>query len=50
MLMILITIEDIKKEQVNINNVFTKFKLYKIIYIKSFLNVKIRLDSILRLL
>jgi hypothetical protein len=36
-----IAIKDIKKEQVNINNVFIKFKLYKTIYIKPPLDIKI---------
>ena len=48
--MTIITIKNIKDEQVNVNNVFIKSKLYKIIYIKSSLNIKIRLSFILRLI
>ena len=41
MLMAVITVEDIKAEQIDINNIFTESKLYEIIYMKSFLDIKI---------
>ena len=47
MFIIIITVKDIKIKQVNINNDFIEFKLYKTIYIKLLVNVKIRFNSIL---
>ena len=41
MLIAIIIVKDIKIEQIDINNVFTKSKLYKIIYIKSPFHSKI---------
>ena len=48
-LMIIIIIEDIKEEQMNVNNIFIEFKFHETIYIKSFFGVKIHKDVTLRL-
>ena len=50
MFMTIITVKDIKTEQINVNNVFTKFKFRETIYIKLSSNIKIQKDSILRLI
>ena len=50
MLMTVITVKGIKAEQININNVFIESKLYKIIYMKLSLSVKIQYDAILYLI
>jgi hypothetical protein len=46
-LMTIMIVKDIEVEQVDVNNVFTEFKLQETIYIKLLLGIKIWLKSTL---
>ena len=48
--MAVMTVENIKAEQIDINNTFTQSKLYKTIYIKLSSDVKIQSDITLCLI